>query len=96
MRIVRALALIVLGIVIGGGLFLGGERVAARSSASPERLELGEQLSAGPYHLRFIKDTATNTCYLAGVNAAPAANTRATYEITAITEAHLMACDVNK
>jgi len=96
MRIVRALALVVLGIVIGGGLILGGEHVAARSSAAPERLELGDQLAAGPYHLRFIKDTATNTCYLAGVSPEPAANTRATYEITAITQAHVMACDVSK
>jgi hypothetical protein len=96
MRIVRALALVLLGIAIGGGLILAGERVAAKSSTSSERLELGQTLSAGQYHLRFIKDTATGTCYLAGVSPDPAANTRATYEITAITQAHVMACDVNK
>ena len=96
MRIVRALALVVLGIAIGGGLVLAGERVAAKSTTSSERLELGQTLSAGQYHLRFIKDTATGTCYLAGVSPEPAANAPRTYAITAITQAHVMACDISK
>jgi hypothetical protein len=94
MRIIRSLALVVMGVVMGAGLVLGGARVAARPSAPSERLELSESLTAGQYHLRFIKDTATNTCYLAGVSPEPKANSPRTYEITALTQAHVMACDI--
>ena len=97
MRIMRAFALVLLGAIVGGGLILTGERLGASSPSAPSasaRFEMGETLEAGPYPLRFIKDTGTQTCYLAAVSPANVANTPRTYTITALTQAHVMACDI--
>ena len=100
MRIMRTLALVLLGAFVGGGLVLTGERLGASSPSAPSgpsapaRFEIGETLQAGAYPLKFIKDTGTQTCYLAAVSPANVANTPRTYTITALTQAHVMACDI--
>ena len=97
MRIVKALALVVAGVLLGAGLVLSGERLSAKTAQGvDERLELGRSLYAGDYPLRFIKDTVTGNCYLAGVGPAPTAqNPARTYAITAITQTDQMACNVH-
>ncbi len=96
MRIVKALALVVAGVLMGAGLVLSGERLAAKTpQAGDDRLELGRSLYAGNYPLRFIKDTVTGNCYLAGVGPAqPAQTVPKLYAITAITQTDQMACNL--
>lgn len=97
MRFVRAFGLVVLGVMVGAGLVLSGARLGARSALqqTPARLEIGGPQWAGDYQLRFIRDAATNTCYLAGVSPRPSAqNPNNTYTITAITQADQAACAI--
>lgn len=96
MRALRAILLVTVGAVIGAGLVVSADKLTAEGTFRPAsgRFELGEADSAGDYPLRFIRDTKTNTCYLAGVNPRVADGRAPTYQITAITQADPIACTV--
>jgi hypothetical protein len=89
----RTLGLVVGGMVIGVGLTVGGSRVGAQTAAQAvtpradtpsARIVMSPLEYAGAYPFRFFLDTATGTCYLAGIGNAQ--------QVTALTATAATAC----
>ena len=97
MSFVRAFGLVVVGIIVGAGLVLTGARLSAGSTPpqTPARLEVSGAIWAGDFPMRFVRDAATNSCYLAGLSPTAQSDTHnPKYTITALTQADQVACSV--
>lgn len=94
MRAFRTLGLVVGGGVLGVGMMLAGSRLGAQTpQVTPNRPDTPSgRIVASPleyaehYAFRFFFDTATGTCYFAGVSRSSGD------EITAITPTAASAC----
>ena len=81
MRLLRALAFVTVGILVGVGVTVGGQNLKAAQRPTSSRLVAGGIEWAGNYPFRFFMDTKTGQCYLAGLSGSESSTT-----ITAITK----------
>jgi hypothetical protein len=90
MRFFRAIGLVTLGVLIGVGVTASAGNASAQAT-SGRLTAVGPYTEwAGNYPLRFIKDTKTGACYLAGLSGGDGGGNKTT--ITAITRTDELSC----
>lgn len=87
MRMLKALAFVFVAILAGVGGTVSGQGARPSPRQESTRLVPGAIEWAGNYPFRFIKDTKTGQCYLAGLSGSESSTT-----ITAITPTDSAAC----